>query len=57
MKYRQTRYQYEPLMIPQGWKDGEKRLVIRLTEVLDGLFDRLGRLEKRIQALEKAQEE
>ena len=31
--------------------------VIRLTEALDLLFDRLGRIEKRIQTLEKAQEE
>lgn len=57
MKRGQIHQQYEPLMIPAGWKDDERRLVIRLTETLDVLFDRLSRMEGRIRALEKAQEE
>ena len=51
-----THYQYEPLVAPESWKDEEKRLVIRLTDTLDVLFDRLGRMDRRILALEKAQE-
>lgn len=54
---KRTQYQYEPLIAPPEWKDDEKRLVIRLTETLDLLFDRLGRMEQRIRDLEKAQEE
>lgn len=57
MKRGQIQHQYEPLMIPADWKGDERRLVIRLTETLDVLFDRLSRMEGRIRALEKAQEE
>jgi len=47
--------QYEPLVTPADWKNDARRFAIRLSELLDLLFERQGRLERRLHALEKAQ--
>lgn len=47
-----TNYQYEPLLTPKQWKDDERSFALRLTQLMDVLFDRLGRLEKRLSELE-----
>ena len=52
MKRTSGAYQYEPLIMPEGWKDEERRFVIRLTALLDELFSRVGRMEKQLGALE-----
>ena len=55
MKKTQSIRQYEPLVTPEGWKDGERRFVIRLSQLLDQLFDHQGRMENRLRALEDKQ--
>jgi len=47
--------QYEPLVTPADWKNDARGFAIRLSELLDLLFERQGRLERRLHALEKAQ--
>lgn len=47
-----THYQYEPLITPKQWKDDERSFALRLTQLMDLLFNRLGRLEKRLAELE-----
>jgi len=47
-----TSYQYEPLLTPKQWKDEERSFALRLTQLMDALFDRLGRLEERLSKLE-----
>ncbi len=44
--------QYEPLVTPQAWQGDERRFAIRLRQLLDILFHRLGHVERRLQALE-----
>lgn len=50
-----TPRQYEPLVTPADWKNDARRFAIRLSELMDLLFERQGRLEGRLRALEKAQ--
>lgn len=50
-------YQYEPLMTPEGWQGSARRFALRLTELMDTLFQRMGSMEKRLRALENAQKE
>lgn len=54
---KKERYQYEPLVTPQEWQGGARRFAIRLTELLDTLFQRMGALERRLKALEKKEDE
>lgn len=49
--------QYEPLKTPEKWQDDEKRFVLRLTQLLDELFEKQSAMLRRIAALEKAQKE
>ena len=51
---KKAQYQYEPLVTPEGWQGSERRFAIRLTELLDALFQRLGSMERRLRALEAA---
>ena len=55
MKAANVQYQYEPLVIPEEWQEGERRFAMRLTELMDGLFQRLGQMERRLKALENSQ--
>lgn len=49
--------QYEPLKTPEKWQDDEKRFALRLTQLLDELFEKQSAMLRRIAALEKAQKE
>ena len=57
MKRMNGPYQYEPLVTPEGWKDAERRFAIRLTQLLDELFDRVGRMERQISAMGAGEKE
>ncbi len=45
--------QYEPLRTPEKWTGDEKRFALRLTQLLDELFQKQAALQRRITALEK----
>lgn len=49
--------QYEPLKTPEKWQDDEKRFALRMTQLLDELFEKQSSMLRRIAALEKAQKE
>lgn len=49
--------QYEPLRTPGKWTEEEKRFALRLTQLLDELFEKQSAMLRRIAALEKAQKE
>jgi hypothetical protein len=38
-----SRFQYEPLVTPKNWRDDEKRFAIRLTQIIDDLYAKVGR--------------
>lgn len=48
---------YEPLTTPQGWNGDEKRFVLRLTQLMDQLFEKQADLSARVAALEKRLEQ
>ena len=54
---KQTHYQYEPLVTPDSWQGSARRFALRLTELMDTLFQRLGAVERRLRALEKQKED
>lgn len=37
-------YQYEPLITPSSWRDDEQRFSIRLTQIIDDLYQKYGYL-------------
>ena len=39
-----TTYQYEPLPVPSGWTQEEKRFIQRLTDILDDIYLKWGRI-------------
>lgn len=52
-------YQYEPLVTPSTWKGDEQRFSIRLTQIIDDLYQKHSalreeneKLKKRIETLE-----
>ena len=45
-------YQHEPLITPSGWSWDERQLVIRLTQILDDVYQKYGALEARVKELE-----
>jgi len=51
---KRNQYQYEPLITPETWQDSARRFALRLTELMDMLFQRIGSLERRLRALEAA---
>ena len=53
----QSASRYEPLTTPQGWSGDEKRFVLRLTQLMDQLFEKQADLSKRLNALEKRTEQ
>lgn len=48
--------QYEPLTTPEKWTGDEKRFALRLTQLMDELFEKQLALQKRIAALESSAE-
>jgi len=48
--------QYEPLTTPEKWSGDEKRFALRLTQLLDQLFEKQSALRRRVDALEKRME-
>ena len=54
---KQSEYQYEPLVTPESWQGSARRFAVRLTQLLDTLFQRVGAMDRRLRALEKAQKE
>ena len=49
--------QHEPLRVPPHWNTEDRAFVIQLNGQLDEVFATLGRLEKRIKALEESESE
>lgn len=45
--------QYEPLHTPAAWTGDEKRFAIRITQLMDELFQRQSAMQRRLAALEK----
>ena len=45
--------QYEPLVTPQKWTGDEQRFALRLTQLMDQLFEKQSSLQRRLTALEK----
>lgn len=44
--------QYEPLTTPERWSGDEKRFALRLTQLMDELYEKQSAMQKRIAALE-----
>ncbi len=44
--------QYEPLTTPEKWSGDEKRFALRLTQLMDELFEKQSAMQKRIAVLE-----
>lgn len=45
--------QYEPLTAPRNWSGDEKRFALRLTQLMDSLFEKQHSLARRVSALEE----
>ena len=45
-------YQHEPLVAPFRWTGDERQLVIRLSQILDDVYQKYGALEARVKELE-----
>lgn len=45
-------YQHEPLVAPARWSFDERQLVIRLSQILDDVYQKYGALETRVKELE-----
>lgn len=45
-------YQYEPLVTPEKWSGDERQFAIRLTQIVDALYQKIGALEARVKELE-----
>jgi len=45
--------QYEPLITPQKWSGDEQRFALRLTQLMDQLFQRQASFARRLAALEE----
>lgn len=43
---------YEPLSAPEKWSADEKRFAVRLSQLLDELYEKNAVLQKRVTALE-----
>lgn len=48
----QSVYQYEPLITPSRWTGEERQLVQRLTQIVDDLYGKVGKLQARLKELE-----
>lgn len=58
-KRRPTTYQYEPLITPSSWHGDERQFSIRLTQIIDDIYQKYGvlreentQLKKRLSELE-----
>lgn len=49
--------QHEPLRIPQGFNTEERALVMQIDRMMDDLFATIGRIEKRLSAIEDSEQE
>ena len=49
--------QYEPLTTPHNWTGDERRFALRLTQLMDELFQRQAAMTARLNALEKQEKE
>ena len=47
---------YEPITAPEKWTGDERRFAIRLTQLMDELYERHAALNRRIAALEAKKE-
>ena len=50
-------YQHQRLRVPRGWADQEKALIIQLEQLLDDIYERIGRNRTDIDSLLAAQDE
>lgn len=46
-------YQYEPLVTPGGWHGSELQFAIRLTQIVDDLYQKYGALREENEAIKK----
>lgn len=46
-------YQYEPLVTPGGWHGSELQFAIRLTQIVDDLYQKYGALREENETLKK----
>ena len=46
-------YQYEPLVTPRGWNGEELRFALRLTQILDDLYQKYSSLKQENSDLKK----
>ena len=53
----QTSYQHEPLVTPSNWQGDERRFSIRLSQLLDELYNKVGRADTRLKAIENEPDE
>ena len=44
---------HEPVRVPNGWTEQDKKLVIQINNLFDDLYRRILSLQKRIELLEK----
>ena len=49
-KRRATTYQYEPLITPSSWRDDEQRFSIRLTQIIDDLYQKYSSLRQKVKS-------
>ena len=43
-------YQYEPLITPSSWRDDEQRFSIRLTQIIDDLYQKYSGLRQKVKS-------
>ena len=49
--------QHEPLRVPSAFKSEERALVMQIDRMMDDLYATIGRIEKRLSAIEDSAEE
>lgn len=52
-KRRVTTYQYEPLITPPAWRGDELQFSIRLTQIIDDIYQKYGALREENKQLKK----
>lgn len=52
-KKARTPYQYEPLVTPNSWKGDDLQYAVRLTQIVDDLYQKYGALREENEALKK----
>lgn len=48
MRTRNTSYQHDPLVIPSRWEEEEKRFALRLRDLIENLFKKIGGMKNQL---------